>query len=177
MSEQTVEELMRSCSRAELDKMAEALGLNSVDYPSKRSIAEAILKTREEQRERKRIEKERGGRIQELKKKMTEDTVKGKIVAIKVTADKMQKSVASLQSDIKATAEKMQEGVKELQAGVKEQMNENREAVAANQAGVQELVNKYQAFAKELQSRVVAMQTSIKEQVNENQEYVKDFYG
>jgi len=159
MSEGNIEELVESQSRAELDEMAEALGLNSTDYPNKRSIAEAILKTREEQQERERIEREREARTQELKKKMTEDTVKGKIAAIKVTADNMQKSVKALQSEIK------------------KQMKENEQATAEFQAGVQELMNKYQAFTKELQSRVDAMQTSIKEQANENQEYVKDFYG
>jgi len=171
MSEETVKELMENYSRAELDGMAEALGLNSTNYPNKRSITEAILKTREKQLERERIERERIERereasIQELKKKMTEDTVKGKIAAIKIADDNMQKSVKALQSEFK------------------KQMKENEQAIAANQAGVQELVNeyrvfvnKYPVFAKEFSIAVVAMQTSIKEQVNENQEYVKEFYG
>jgi len=163
MYEETVEELMGSYSRAELDGMAEALGLSSADYPNKRSIAEVILKTREEQRERERIEREREASIQELKKKMTEDTVKGKIAAIKVTANNMQK-------EFKKQMKENEQAIAEFQAGVKQQMNENRDAIAANQAGVQELVNKSRVFAKELQ-------TSIKEQVNENQEYVKEFYG
>jgi len=177
MSEENVEELVGSYSRAELDGMAEALGLSSADYPNKRSIAEVILKTREEQRERERIEREREASIQELKKKMTEDTVKGKVAAIKVTADNMQKGVKALQSEFKKQMKENEQAMAELQAGVTQQMNENKEAIAANQAGVQELVNKSRVFAKELQSRVVAIQTSIKEQVNENQEYVKEFYG
>ena len=115
MSEQTIEELMRSCNRARLGKMAEALGLSSADYPSKRSIAEAILKTRAEQPEGERIEKERGGHVQELKKKMTGDTVKGKIAAIKALVNENQ-----------AFAKEMQAGIKEMQAGIKEQVNENQ---------------------------------------------------
>jgi gas vesicle protein len=92
-------------------------------------------------------------------KKMTENTVKGKIAAIKSTADQMQKSVKALQSEFK------------------KQMEENKQAIAEFRSSVKELMNKYQAFAKELQSRVVAMQASIKEQAGENQAYVKDFYG
>jgi len=168
MAEQTVEELVESYSRRELDDMAESLGLNSADYPNKASIAQALLKARREKREREMMERqrlerererEREARIQELKKKMTEDTVKGKIAAIKATAEKMQKNVAALQS------------------GIKEQMKENVEAVTAIQSGVQDLMNKYQAFSKDLQSRVAAMQADIKEQMNENQIYVKNFYG
>ena len=93
--------------------MAEALGLNPLDYPNKRSIAEVILRARREQRERERVEKEREAREGEVRKKMSVSTVKGKMAAIK------------------ATAEKMQKAVKELQAGIEEQANENRAYVKA----------------------------------------------
>jgi len=159
MAEETVEELVGSHSRAELDGMAEALGLNSADYPNKRSIAEAILKAREEQGERERIEREREARIEEMRKKMLENTVKGKIAAIKATSEKMQKNVAALQSEIS------------------KQMEENREAVAAIQSGVQGLMNNYKAFAKDMEANIKEMQADIKEQMNENQTYVKNFYG
>jgi hypothetical protein len=166
VSEETVEILVGSYSRAELDGMAEALGLNSADYPNKISIAEAILKTREEQREREWIEREREARIQELKKKMTEDTVKGKIAAIKVTAGNMQKSVKALQSEVKERARAYRVFAKELQS-----------LVAAMQTSIMEQVNENQEYVKEFYGLVAAMQTSIMEQVNENQEYVKEFYG
>jgi len=161
MYNETVEELMGRSSRAELDGMAKALGINSADYPNKRSLAEVLLRTRDEQRKKERVDKERVDKervdkervdkervermrkanIQELKKKMTEDTVKGKM------------------------------------AGIPLQMIENREAIAASQAGVQELANKARAFEKETQKRVKELQSHAKEQANENQRYVKEFYG
>ena len=52
MSDKTLEGLVRSYARQDLEEMAETLGLNSSDYPNKWTIAEAILKKREEQRER-----------------------------------------------------------------------------------------------------------------------------
>lgn len=175
MSEETLEELVESYSRVALDEIAEALGLDSADYPNKRSISEAILTAKEEQRERERMERERERermanereeRIQELKNKMVENTVRGKIAAIKVTAEMMQKSVKALQSEIQ------------------KQMNENMEAAATMQSGTQELqslieeqVKENQAVAKDFQSRVVAMQTDIKGQMNANETYVKNFYG
>ena len=158
MYNETVEELMGRSSRAELDGMAKALGINSADYPNKRSLAEVLLRTRDEQRkkervdkervDKERVERERKANIQELKKKMTEDTVKGKM------------------------------------AGIAQQMIENREAIAASQAGVQELVNKArlfeketQKYAKEHQLHVKELQLHIKDQANENLKYVKAFYG
>jgi len=149
MSEESVKDL-ESYTRRELDEMAEALGLKSTDYPNKRSIAQAILKAREEQREterikseqeRERMEREREVPVQELKKKMSEKTVKGKMAAIEV------------------------------------QMMENRQAIAKSQSGVQQLLKKFQAYPKELQKAVADMQTSIKEQISENEVFIKNFYG
>jgi len=167
MSEEGVEELEKY-TRRELDEIAESLGLKSADYPNKSSVAQAILKAREEQREterikseqeRERMEREREVRVQELKKKMSEKTVKGKKAAIEVQTMENQQAITKSQSNV-------QQLLKKFQAYSKE-----------SQSNVQQLLKKFQAYSKELQKAVADMQTSIKEQTSENQAFIKNFYG
>jgi len=170
MSGESVEEL-ESHTRKELDEIGESLGLRSTDYPNKRSIAEAILKARKEQRERETMEKERerGGirreeaPVEELKKKMTKDTVKGKIATIRLTAEKMRDDVTGMLQD---GVSKLKAGMTEMQRGIQEQANENVQAIARFKGGVREILK-----------GVRAVQSCIKEQVTENRKAAATFHS
>jgi len=170
MSEETVEDLMVSYNRVALDEIADAIGLDSAQYPNKRSIAEAILTAKAEQRETERMVNEREADMQELKKKMVENTVRGKIAAIKVTAEKMQKSVKSLKSEFPKQMKENEQAIAEFNTSVQEQTNENQEAVVTMQTGIKGQMN-------ENREAVAGIQSSVEEQISEKQAYVKNFYG
>jgi hypothetical protein len=94
------------------------------------------------------VERERKANIQELKKKMTEDTVKGKMAGIAQQMIENREAIAA------------------SQAGVQELVNKAR------------LFEKEtQKYAKEHQLHVKELQLHIKDQANENLKYVKAFYG
>ena len=157
MSEENIEELEKY-ARRELDQIAKSLGLKSIDYQNKRSVVEAILEVREEQREEE-------ARFQELKKRMREDTVKGKIAGIKFTAKKMRQYADKILqegvSKLKAGIAEMWKGVTDIQTSIQEQSKENTQAIANLREGV-----------REMQEGIRAFQSSIKEQAKENKRAV-----
>ncbi|MEW5759642.1 MAG: hypothetical protein AB1779_02620 [Candidatus Thermoplasmatota archaeon] len=155
MPEETVEELMSTYSRSELDGIAEKLGLDPKEYPNKEAIARAIISARKRPPVKAKPKKEYPKKVG--------------IRSVKDIQAENEEAVKKIHADVKEQIEVNEEAVKKIHADVKEQIEKNEAAVKKITAGIPPIRNA-------IEKKVEEIQAAAKEQAKENEAYVRKFY-
>ena len=171
----TAEELAASHPRRELEEMAEKLGIGTIGIGNKVSLAEAIIKAKEEA-SAKEMPKPKVEVKAQVKPAFGKKGVLAKRADMDNKAKVMQKGVEEIQKSFNAQIKENEKAAAKIGIGVKALKKSIEEKTDVLQKGVEEIQKTFNAQIKENEKAVARIESGVTELQNETRNYIQDFY-